>query len=48
MGEVVFMTSELRNKLIIDDKRLKEINEFILDPDNKIINSFIEIVEKYG
>jgi len=42
------MTLDIRNKLIIDDIRLEEINNFIRDPNNKIINDFLNIVEKYG
>jgi len=38
----------MRKKLTINSKRLDEINSFILDPNNKIINSFLDIVEKYG
>jgi len=42
------MTLSIRDKLVIDEKRLKEINNFIKDPNNKLINDLIAIVEKYG
>src|SRR4030042_1356935 len=42
------MTKDIRSKLIIEEKRLDEINNFLLAHDNKIINSFLEVVEKYG
>ena len=40
--------SDLRERLKISEERLKEINEFILDPKNELINRLIELVEKYG
>ena len=40
--------AELRERLKISEERLREINEFILDPKNELINSLLEIVEKYG
>jgi len=42
------MREELRKKLAIQNKRLKEINEFLLDPKNEAINAVLDIVEKYG
>ena len=42
------MPFNIRNNLAIDRKRLDEINSFLLDPNNKLIDDFIEIVEKYG
>jgi hypothetical protein len=42
------MTNDIQNNLAIDSKRLDEINSYILDPNNKIINDFIKVVEKYG
>ena len=39
---------DLRERLKISEERLKEVNEFILDPNNDLINKLIEIVEKYG
>lgn len=40
--------TDLRERLKINKKRLKEVNDFILDPDNELINRLLEIVEKYG
>ena len=40
--------SDLRNRLKISTKRLDEINNFLLDPDNELINNLLAIVEKYG
>ena len=42
------MKSDIRNRLLIDDIRLKEINSFLRDTNNKLINDFIKIIEKYG
>ena len=42
------MYNDIRKKLSIEKNRLDEINNFLLDPNNKIINEFISIVEKYG
>lgn len=40
--------SDLCNRLKISNKRLDEINSFLLDPNNELINTLLEIVEKYG
>ena len=40
--------SNLRERLKISEERLREVNDFILDPENELINSLLEIVEKYG
>jgi bifunctional DNA-binding transcriptional regulator/antitoxin component of YhaV-PrlF toxin-antitoxin module len=40
--------TDLRERLKISGERLKEINEFILDPNNELINKLLEVVEKYG
>ncbi len=40
--------SDLRERLKISEERLREVNDFILDPENELINSLLEIVEKYG
>ena len=40
--------SNLRERLKISEERLREINDFILDPENELINSLLELVEKYG
>ena len=42
------MTVDMRNKLVIDDIRLKEINDFLTDSNNKIVNDLLAVVEKYG
>ena len=42
------MTNDIRSKLQIDIKRLDEINNFLVEQDNKIINDFLKVVEKYG
>jgi len=39
---------EIRDKLAIERKRLDEINTFLLNPDNKLVNDLLAIVEKYG
>ncbi|HEC81718.1 MAG TPA: hypothetical protein ENI42_04775 [Thermoplasmatales archaeon] len=38
----------LREKLLIDEKRLDEINAFLMDPDNRLIKDVLEIVDRYG
>jgi hypothetical protein len=38
----------MRKKLLIEDKRLNEINDFLMDPNNKIVNDFLTVIEKYG
>jgi len=38
----------LREKLQIDDVRLKEINNFLMDPDNPLIREITRVVGKYG
>ena len=48
MGEDLLMSMDIRNKLLIDDIRLSEINAFLLDPNNKLINDLLSVVEKYG
>jgi len=40
--------SDLRENLRITTARLDEINEFLSDPNNELINQLIEIVERYG
>ena len=48
MGEELIMYTDIRSKLIINDKRLGEVNNFLLDPNNKLINDFLAVIEKYG
>jgi len=40
--------SELRSRLKISEDHVKQINDFILDPNNEVINRFLEVVERYG
>jgi len=40
--------SDIRDRLKISEKRLDEINNFLLDPENELINKLLEIVGKYG
>lgn len=42
------MSDDIRRKLAIEKKRLDEINDFLINPDNKIINDFLDVVGKYG
>ena len=42
------MSIDIRNKLIIEKKRLDEINNFLMDPNNKLVNDLLAVVEKYG
>jgi len=38
----------LRRGLKISPSALKEVNQFLLDPDNSVINGLLRVVEKYG
>ena len=40
--------SNLLDKLKISENSLNTINDFLLDPKNPLIKSFIDIVNKYG
>ena len=42
------MPSNIRNKIIIKNKRLDEINAFLVDPNNEIVNNLLSVIEKYG
>ncbi len=42
------MSEDIRKKLAIEHKRLDEINAFLLNSDNKLINNLLSLVEKYG
>lgn len=42
------MSMDIRNKLAIKDKRLDEINAFLMDPANKLVNNLLTVIEKYG
>ena len=41
------MTS-LRNRLMISDNALQEVNDFLMDENNPLIKEFLQVVEKYG
>lgn len=38
----------MRNKLAIESKRLDEINDFLTNSDNKLVNDLLSVVDKYG
>ena len=38
----------LREKVKISEKHLEEINNFLLDPNNKLVNDLLAVIEKYG
>jgi len=38
----------MQSKLAIESKRLDEINAFLTDPENKLVNDLLAVVEKYG
>jgi hypothetical protein len=40
--------TDMRSRLKIPAERLDEINSYLLDPDNPLINNLLELVEKYG
>ena len=40
--------SDLRQKLMIPEENLKEINDFLLNPDNPMINNLLQVIDKYG
>jgi hypothetical protein len=42
------MDTDLRNRLRIASSRLDEVNAFLLDPNNRAINDFLAVVDKYG
>jgi hypothetical protein len=42
------MNDSLRSLLEIPSSRVGEINALLLDPDNRAINGFLEVVERYG
>ena len=39
---------DLREKLVIQKEKVDDINAIIVDPENRLINSLLEVVEKYG
>ena len=40
--------TDLRQRLRIREQELKEINDFIVDPENELINQLLDLVERYG
>jgi len=48
MREELLMSKDIRSKLTIEKKRLDEINNFLIDPKNKVISEFLAVVKKYG
>jgi hypothetical protein len=42
------MPNNIRSKLIIKNIRLDEINAFLTDPNNKLVNNLLSVIEKYG
>ena len=48
MGEDTWRGTAMQKKLKISDKRLREINDFLLDPDNVLVRDLIAVVEKHG
>jgi hypothetical protein len=38
----------LRKRLRISPSALKEVNQFLLDPNNPVVNGLLRVVEKYG
>ncbi|GAK61211.1 hypothetical protein U27_01110 [Candidatus Vecturithrix granuli] len=40
--------TDLRERLKISQERLDEINAFLLDPNNELINKLLAVVEKFG
>lgn len=39
---------ELRRRLRVQAKRLQELNNYLLDPDNPLLNRLLQIVERFG
>jgi DNA-binding phage protein len=42
------LTADLRKSLEISEKSLKAINDFLLKKDNPLVNSLLEVVDRYG
>jgi hypothetical protein len=42
------VNQNLRKRLKINSSTLKEVNEFLFDPDNSVINGLLRVLEKYG
>jgi hypothetical protein len=39
---------QLRKKLKVSGKHIKDINDYLLDPSNKLMNAMLDVVLKYG
>jgi hypothetical protein len=48
MGAELSMSMDIRDKLTIEKIRLEEINNFLLNPENKLVNELLSVVDKYG
>ena len=48
MGVELSMSMDIRKKLVIENIRLDEINAFLMNPNNKLVNDLLSVVEKYG
>jgi len=42
------LSIDIRSKLAIENKRLNEINVFLLDPNNKLVTDLLSVINKYG
>jgi bifunctional DNA-binding transcriptional regulator/antitoxin component of YhaV-PrlF toxin-antitoxin module len=42
------MKDDLRQRLKISQARVDEVNAWLLDPDNQVIDAFLDVVTKYG
>ena len=42
------MDGNLKERLRISEERLQELNDFLLAPDNRIVDALLEIVARYG
>ena len=42
------MSMDMQSKLAIEDRRLDEINAFLMDPKNKLVSDLLAVVKKYG
>jgi hypothetical protein len=42
------MTGDLRSKLRISQERLDEVNALLLDPNSRVVNDFLDVVNRYG
>jgi hypothetical protein len=48
LREELYVSKDIRSKLVVENKRLDEINTFLMDPKNKLVNDLLAVVEKYG